>query len=308
MTTEPPRPVDLREVAHAVEVSRDERGIPTFDFKDVGMQLAEEYKALAASLDLPFFVTVQHCARDIYRVILSERPLEEEIRFRPIEQRTFVWAGRNRKGCTADTVLLTHDKYYTNVPMRPELLGIKRRKLKIVEVHYLATSDRFFDTLVEDIKVKCNLKTPTERDMDMVSRLLDTRVCEKVMGVNSILTSENQRITQDAEWHEKTADRRLYKKLETYLEDIESTGDVVKEGRFNFNLFPKNLTELMKYLIILVGVYFILGMILTYAFGIPIPFISGGGGGGSGDGGPYVPDPYNPNPAGLLLLFLGVMV
>jgi len=181
--------------------------------------------------------------------------------------------------------------------MRPEVLGIKKRELRVVEVHYLAVSDLFIGRLIKDIRTKCKLNTPAERDLDMNSRLLDARVCEKVLAVNKLVISENDNIQKDAEWQIKTGERRMYRKTEIFLEDAQSTGRVEKGSRFGISILPGSLKDVIKLLIIIIGLYFIIGLIFSF-FGIILPGI---GGGPSAPVGPQEPEPYNPE--GLMIAF-----
>ena len=265
---------------------------PKFDFKQVGEGLQIRYREMCKDLNLPFYVKILQDVTDSYYVIMSRFPLYAgpegevevgrkrgqyvEIRNRKGRvQRTFVWAAPNNKNAgELGTIHITDDKYYTDIPWRLEFLGLRKRRLKIVQIHFVVQSDAIVDITCDRINASLELSHPNGRDIDMITKLLDARVCEEVMAVNSLLISENSRITKDTDLKEQTLDTRLYKKLETALEDMQTTGQVVTKSKWgNISILPGSVKELAKWIVIIAGVYLIIGLILSYYGGMPIPGI-----------------------------------
>jgi len=265
---------------------------PEFEFKQVGEELQKRYREMCQNLNLPFYVKILQDVTDSYYVMMSRFPLYAgpegevevgrkrgqyvEIRNRKGRvQRTFVWAAPNNKNAgELGTIHITDDKYYTDIPWKMEFLGMRKRRLKIVQVHFVVQSDAIIDITCDRINASLELSHPNGRDVDMITKLLDARVCEKVMAVNSLLTSENSRIINDTDLKEQTLDTRLYKKLETVLVDMQTTGQVVTKSKWgDISILPGSVKELAKWIIIIAGAYLIIGLILSYYGGMPIPGI-----------------------------------
>lgn len=273
-------------------LKKEKKVKPRFEFKNIGEDLQKRYRTMCKDINLPFYVKIVHDVTGSYYVIMSRFPLfagpegEVEVgrkRGQYVEirnrkgrvQRTFVWASKNNKNAgKLGTIHITDDKFYTDVPWKLEFLGLRMRRLKIVQVHFVVQSDAIVDITRDRINASMSLSHPNGRDIDMITKLLDARVCEKVMAVNSLLISENSRIMNETGMKEDTLDTRMYKKLETALEDMQTTGQVVTKSKWgNISILPGSVKELAKWIIIIAGIYLIIGLVLSYYGGMPIPGI-----------------------------------
>jgi hypothetical protein len=192
-------------------------------------------------------------------------------------QRTYIWDDENKKGGWVVFTELTVDKYYTRIPLGPELLGIKRRRMRFAPVIFVSASDGQVDQIEDKIRAGLEREVPDSSDMKMVHSIYDAYLSEEIMAINRLLTSEIARLIKEIANIEFLAEEKAKKIAAQLLEDALVSGDMSKKGWGGtlVNLFSKSAVRYLFYILGMVMLVYIINLALHVYAGWPMVFPGG---------------------------------
>jgi len=284
-------------VKKRIEEYRDSLREPEpFDFVVEGEKIEQRWREICKALELPFRVSVMECEgkrHPFFTIVISQYALFEgvstpvkegkyrqeycEIQMRTMPQRTYIWDDENKKGGWVVFSELTVDKYYTRIPLGPELLGIKRRRMRFAPVIFVSASDGQVDQIEDRIRAGLEREVPDSGDMKMVHSIYDAYLSEEIMAINRLLTSEIARLIKEIGNIEFLAEEKAKKIAAQLLEDALVSGDMSKKGWGGtlVNLFSKSAVRYLFYILGMIMLVYIVNLALHVYAGWPMVFPGG---------------------------------
>lgn len=295
------RYTSVHAVKRRIEEYKDSLGAPEpFDFVEEGEKIEKRWREICTALELPFRVSVMECEgkrHSFFAVVISQYALFEgvstavkdgkyrqeycEIQMRTMPQRTYIWDDENKKGGWVVFSELTVDKYYTRVPLGPELLGIKRRRMRFAPVIFVSASDGQVDQIEDKIRAGLEREVPDSENMKMVHSIYDAYLSEEIMAINRLLTSEIARLIKEIANIDFLAEEKAKKIAAQLLEDALVSGDMSKKGLGGMlvNMFSKSAIRYLFYILGMIMLVYIVNLALSYYWGWPMMFPGGEMGG-----------------------------
>jgi len=262
--------------------------------------LRKEFTDLVKTFNIPFFGRIFKCEGDLYILILSEFELmggtemkdgEEAKTYTELElhrwiQRTYTWQAENKSATWAVFTELALYKYYVELPTKLAVAGVGKEKVKWAPIVWVSASDG--QCRIQDD----TMRRANERNIPNHSQVIQMQLAYGV-NVASKLLEQNKLLVQQADEERQSKDEIL-RDMDAWAKNVIAKGleksTLIEKaqrpgiGGWLVSIFSKGAMQTLMIILSLFSVIYLVTIILSYAFGTPIPF----------PGSPFDPGPTDP--------------